>query len=149
MAYRAQTRQCRKLVLILELSLNLANRWMMTLFRFPLTSRGQNGNVERLIGSIRTRSPRPSDLSLEKDSPDFRLWQKLGPIATIPILGGLNHQLRTGLFLTNHNSSRSESPLLNALRLSQEQTRSAEADFREAIALAQTMDAKAWEVRPR
>jgi hypothetical protein len=31
-------------------------------------------------------------LSLKKDSPDFRLHQKLGPTTTIPILGGLHHQ---------------------------------------------------------
>jgi hypothetical protein len=31
-------------------------------------------------------------LSLEKDAPEFRRRHKLGPIATIPILGGLHHQ---------------------------------------------------------
>jgi hypothetical protein len=31
-------------------------------------------------------------LSLEKDAPDFRGIQKIGPIASIPILGGLHHQ---------------------------------------------------------
>jgi hypothetical protein len=31
-------------------------------------------------------------LSLEKNAPDFRRPQKLGPIASTPILGGLHHQ---------------------------------------------------------
>jgi integrase-like protein len=31
-------------------------------------------------------------LSLDKNAPDFRRPQKLGPIAAIPILGGLHHQ---------------------------------------------------------
>jgi len=31
-------------------------------------------------------------LSLDKNAPDFRHPQKLGPIAAIPILGGLHHQ---------------------------------------------------------
>jgi hypothetical protein len=31
-------------------------------------------------------------LSLHKNAPDFRRPQKLGPIAAIPILGGLHHQ---------------------------------------------------------
>ena len=76
----------------------------------------QNGHVERLIGSIRREAldhlivfdeahlrrvlkqyasyynQVRTHLSLEKDSPDFRLPQKLGPIAAIPILGGLHHQ---------------------------------------------------------
>ena len=76
----------------------------------------QNGHVERLIGSIRREAldhlivfdeahrrrvlkkyasyynQIRTHLSLEKDSPDFRLRQKLGPIAAIPILGGLHHQ---------------------------------------------------------
>ena len=76
----------------------------------------QNGHVERLIGSIRREAldhlivfdeahlrrvlknyasyynQVRTHLSLEKDSPDFRLRQKLGPIAAIPILGGLHHQ---------------------------------------------------------
>ena len=76
----------------------------------------QNGNVERLIGSIRRESldhlivfdeaqPRRvlknyasyynqvrTHLSLKKDVPDFRRPQKFGRIATIPILGGLHHQ---------------------------------------------------------
>ena len=76
----------------------------------------QNGHVERLIGSIRREAldhlivfdeaqlrrvlkkyasyynQVRTHLSLEKDSPDFRRQQKLGPIAAIPILGGLHHQ---------------------------------------------------------
>jgi len=76
----------------------------------------QNGHVERLIGSIRREAldhlivfdeahlrrvlkkyasyynQVRTQLSLEKDSPDFRLREKLGPIASIPILGGLHHQ---------------------------------------------------------
>ena len=79
-------------------------------------SQWQNGHVERLIGSIRRESldhlivfdeaqlrrvlkkyasyynQVRTHLSLEKDSPDFRRQQKLGPIAAIPILGGLHHQ---------------------------------------------------------
>ena len=76
----------------------------------------QNGYVERLIGSIHRESLdhlvvfgeahlrevlknyasycnkiRPH-LSLDKDAPNFRRRQKLGPIAAIPILGGLHHQ---------------------------------------------------------
>ncbi|MFZ0677452.1 hypothetical protein [Candidatus Binatus sp.] len=31
-------------------------------------------------------------LSLKKNAPDFRRPHKLGPIASIPILGGLHHQ---------------------------------------------------------
>jgi hypothetical protein len=31
-------------------------------------------------------------LSLDKNAPDFRRSQKLGPIAAISILGGLHHQ---------------------------------------------------------
>jgi hypothetical protein len=31
-------------------------------------------------------------LSLEKNAPDFWRPQKLGPIAALPILGGLHHQ---------------------------------------------------------
>jgi len=76
----------------------------------------QNGHVERLIGSIRREAldhlivfdeahlrrvlkkyasyynQVRTHLSWEKDSPDFRLRQNLGPIAAIPILGGLHHQ---------------------------------------------------------
>jgi transposase InsO family protein len=76
----------------------------------------QNGHVERLIGSIRRESldhlvvfgeahlrvvlkayasyynQVRTHLSLEKDAPDFRGIQKLGRIASIPILGGLHHQ---------------------------------------------------------
>jgi transposase InsO family protein len=76
----------------------------------------QNGNVERLIGSIRPESldhlivfdetqlrrvlknyasyynQVRTHLSLKKDVPDFRRPQKFGRIATIPILGGLHHQ---------------------------------------------------------
>jgi transposase InsO family protein len=76
----------------------------------------QNGHVERLIGSIRRESldhlvvfdevhlrrvlrnyapyynQVPTHLSLGKNAPDFRHPQKLGPIATISILGGLHHQ---------------------------------------------------------
>ena len=76
----------------------------------------QNGYVERLIGSIRRESldhlvvfdeaqlrrvlknyasyynQVRTHLSLKKNAPDFRRPQKLGPIASIPILGGLHHQ---------------------------------------------------------
>ena len=76
----------------------------------------QNGNVERLIGSIRRESfdhfivfgeahlravlkayasyynEVRSHLSLEKDAPDFRRTQKIGRIAAIPILAGLHHE---------------------------------------------------------
>src|ERR1700694_456692 len=80
----------------------------------------QNGHVERLIGSIRRESldhlvvfdeaqlrrvlrnyasyynQVRTHLSLDKNAPDFRRPQKLGPIAGIPIgipiLGGLHHQ---------------------------------------------------------
>ncbi len=76
----------------------------------------QNAHVERLIGSIRRESldnlvvfgeahlravlkayasyynnVRPH-LSLDKDAQDFRGQQKIGRIAAISILGGLNHQ---------------------------------------------------------
>ena len=33
-----------------------------------------------------------TDLALDRDAPDFRLTQKIGRIAPIPILGGLHHQ---------------------------------------------------------
>ena len=76
----------------------------------------QNGHVERLIGSIRRESlghllvfdeaqlrrvlrnyasyynQVRTHLSLDKNAPDSRRPQKLGPIAPIPILGGLHHQ---------------------------------------------------------
>jgi transposase InsO family protein len=76
----------------------------------------QNGHVERVIGSIRRESldhlvvfdeaqlrrvlknyasyynQVRTHLSLDKNAPDFRHPQKLGPIAAIPILGGLHHQ---------------------------------------------------------
>jgi transposase InsO family protein len=76
----------------------------------------QNGYVERLIGSIRRESldhlvvfgeahlrvalkayasyynQVRTHLALEKDAPDFRRIQKIGRIASIPILGGLHHQ---------------------------------------------------------
>jgi transposase InsO family protein len=76
----------------------------------------QNGHVERLIGSIRRESldhlivcgeahlrgvlkvyasyynEVPDVLSLDKNAPDFRRPQKLGPITAISILGGLHHQ---------------------------------------------------------
>jgi transposase InsO family protein len=76
----------------------------------------QNGHVERLIGSIRRESldhlvvfdeaqlrhvlrnyasyynQVRTHLSLDKNAPDFRRPQKLGPIAAIAILGGLHHQ---------------------------------------------------------
>ena len=84
----------------------------------PIAQRSpwQNGQVERLIGSIRRESldhlvilgethlryvfktyasydnkVRPH-LSLDKDAPDLRRTQKIGPIVAIPILGGLHHQ---------------------------------------------------------
>ena len=76
----------------------------------------QNGYVERLIGSIRREAldhvivfdeaqlrrvlknyasyynQVRTHLSLQKDAPDFRRPQKLGPIVAIPILGALHHQ---------------------------------------------------------
>ena len=76
----------------------------------------QNGHVERLIGSIRREcldhvvvfgeahlrrvlrnyatyyNQVRTHLSLDKNAPDFRRPQKLGPIAIISILGGLHHQ---------------------------------------------------------
>ena len=76
----------------------------------------QNGHVERLIGSIRRESldhliiideaqlrralknyasyynKVRTHLSLDKNAPHFRRPQKLGPIGSIPILGGLHHQ---------------------------------------------------------
>jgi len=76
----------------------------------------QNGHVERLIGSIRRESldhllvfgeaqlrrvlknyaayynQVRTHLPLDKNAPDFRRPQKLGPIASISILGGLHHQ---------------------------------------------------------
>ena len=76
----------------------------------------QNGHVERLIGSIRGESldhlvvfgeehlrvvlkayasyynQLRTHLSLEKDAPDFRGIQKVGRVASIPILGGLHHR---------------------------------------------------------
>ena len=80
----------------------------------------QNGHVERLIGSIRRESldhfivfgePHLRGVlkayaayynevrthrSLDGDAPDFRRPQKIGRIATIPILGGLPHQYVRG-----------------------------------------------------
>jgi transposase InsO family protein len=80
----------------------------------------QNAHVERLIGSIRREAldhlivfdeaqlrrvlkkyasyynQVRTHLSLKKASPDFRRRQKLGPIAAIPILGGLHHQYVRG-----------------------------------------------------
>jgi transposase InsO family protein len=76
----------------------------------------QNGHVERLIGSIRREAldhvivfdeaqlclvlknyasyynQVRTHLSWQKDAPDFRRPQKLGPIVAIPILGALHHQ---------------------------------------------------------
>jgi transposase InsO family protein len=76
----------------------------------------QNGHVERLIGSIRREALDHlivfgeahlreilkayasyyngirTHLSLNKNAPDFRRPQRLGPIASISILGGLHHQ---------------------------------------------------------
>src|SRR6202047_2406647 len=76
----------------------------------------QNAYVERLIGSIRREAldhlivfdeaqlrrvlknyasyynQVRTHLSLDKNAPDFRRPQKLGPIAAISILGGLHHQ---------------------------------------------------------
>ena len=76
----------------------------------------KNGHVERLIGSIRRESLDHlivfdeaqlrrvlknyasyynrvrTHLSLHKNAPDFRRRQKLGRIASIPILGGLQRQ---------------------------------------------------------
>jgi hypothetical protein len=85
----------------------------------PIAARSawQNGHVERrLIGSIRHESldhlivfdeaqlrrvlknyaaycnQIRTHLSLGKNAPEFRCPQKLGPIASISILGGLHHQ---------------------------------------------------------
>jgi hypothetical protein len=87
----------------------------------------QNGHVERLIGSIRREcldhlvvfdeaqlrrvlknyasyyNRVRTHLSLDKNAPDFRRPQKLGPIAAISILGGLHHQYVRVLVLTKHN----------------------------------------------
>jgi len=76
----------------------------------------QNAYVERVIGSIRRESldhlvvfdeaqlrrvlsnyasyynQVRTHLSLDKNAPDFRRSQKLGPIAAISILDGLHHQ---------------------------------------------------------
>ena len=75
----------------------------------------QNGHVERLIGSIRREcldhlvvfdeghlrrvlknyasyyNRVRTHLALDKDAPDLRRPQRLGPIASIAILGGLHH----------------------------------------------------------
>src|SRR5713226_3815381 len=79
----------------------------------------QNRHVERLIGSIRRESldhlvvfdeaqlrrvlknyasyynQVRTHLSLDKNAPDFRRPQKLGPIAAISILGGRRHRTKT------------------------------------------------------
>src|SRR5882757_6998242 len=84
-------------------------------------SPSQNGHVERLIGSIRREAldhlivfdeaqlrrvlkkyasyynQVRTHLSLEKDSPDFRRQQKLGPIAAIPSPGWAASSIRMGL----------------------------------------------------
>jgi transposase InsO family protein len=76
----------------------------------------QNGHVERLIGSIRREALDHlivfdeahlrrllnnyaayynrvrTHLSLNKNAPDLRRPQRLGAVASIPILGGLHHQ---------------------------------------------------------
>jgi transposase InsO family protein len=81
----------------------------------------QNGHIERLIGSIRRESldhlvvfdeahlrcvlknyasyynQVRTHLSLDKNAPDFRRPQKLGPIAAISILGGLHYPICQGL----------------------------------------------------
>src|SRR5580704_17124951 len=43
-------------------------------------------------------------LSLDKNAPDFRRPQKLGHIASIPILGGLHHQYVRVWVLTKHSA---------------------------------------------
>jgi transposase InsO family protein len=84
----------------------------------PVAARSpwQNGQVERLIGSIRTEcldhvvvfgeshlrrilkeyaayyNEVRTHLSLGKDAPDFRRSQTAGSVVAIPILGGLHHQ---------------------------------------------------------
>src|ERR1700736_1782853 len=87
----------------------------------------QNGHVECLIGSIRRESldhlvvfdeaqlrrllrsyasyynQVRTHLSLDKNAPDFRRPQKLGPIAAFSILGGLHHQYVRVWVLTKHN----------------------------------------------
>jgi transposase InsO family protein len=76
----------------------------------------QNGNAERLIGSIRREcldlvlvfgephlrrvlktyaayyNEVRTHLALDKDAPNFRRSQTVGSIIPIPILGGLHHQ---------------------------------------------------------
>src|SRR5262249_15661816 len=80
-----------------------------------LRSPWQNGHAERLIGSIRrdcldhvivfseARLRRVltayasysnqvrTDLSLDKDAPDFRQAQPVGAVVAVPLLGGLHH----------------------------------------------------------
>jgi transposase InsO family protein len=89
----------------------------------PIAARSpwQNGHVERLIGSIRRESldhlivfdeaqlrralknyaayynQIRTHLSLGKNAPEFRCPQKLGPIASISILGGLHNLVCPGL----------------------------------------------------
>jgi integrase-like protein len=87
----------------------------------------QNGHVERLIGSIRREALDHvivfdeaqlcrvlknyasyynqvwTHLSLQKDAPDFRRPQKLGPIVAIPILGALHQQYVRVQVLIKHN----------------------------------------------
>ena len=84
----------------------------------PVTARSpwQNGQVERLIGSIRRECLDHSvvsgeahlrrllksyaayynavrtHLSLDKNAPNFRRFETVGSIVAIPILGGLHHQ---------------------------------------------------------
>ncbi len=87
----------------------------------------QSRHGERLIGSIRRESldhlvvfdeaqlrrvlknyvsyynQVRTDLSLDKNAPDFRHPQKLGSIETISILGGLHHQYVRVQVFSRHN----------------------------------------------
>ena len=91
-------------------------RWASVITRQRPRSPWQNGDVERLIGSIRrecldhlvvsgeehlrrilkTYAAYYNDvrthLSLRKDAPSFRRPETFGGIVAIPVLGGLHHQ---------------------------------------------------------
>jgi len=89
-------------------------RWESAIIR-PRRSPWQNGHVERLIGSIRREcldhlvvfgethlrrvfetyasyyNELGTHLSCNKDAPRSRSAQPVGPIAALPVLGGLHH----------------------------------------------------------